>query len=196
MSLLEQKNVSRLKPMLLNTPITLDPGGLKLIAEWAVKTAMVAESIKTRNANRNFFTREERIAMRGNRTLPDRTRVWIGALSESDIGCHGTDYTIMIDGGKTRIGTGSVCTIYAGHFVVQTVTEHLNKPYMSEDKAFITSPLGTGDERLIEIYPDRPKRVNWPPKPFTEDGPTAISVLMARWRMGEKTDKINNNTTE
>lgn len=29
MSQIEQKNVSRLKPMLLNTPITLDPGGMK-----------------------------------------------------------------------------------------------------------------------------------------------------------------------
>jgi hypothetical protein len=33
----------------------------------------------------------------------------------------------MGDGGKTRIGTGSAGTIYTGHFVVQTVTEHLKK---------------------------------------------------------------------
>ena len=39
MSQLEQKNVARLKPMLLNMAIALDPGGLKLLAEWAVKTS-------------------------------------------------------------------------------------------------------------------------------------------------------------
>jgi len=193
MSLLEQKNRPRLKPMLLNEPIKLDPGGMKLITDWAVKTAMVAESIKPRNANEQFFTRDERVAMRKSRAIPDRTRVWIGALSESHIGCHGTDYTLMIDGGKTRIGTGTVCTIYAGHFVVQTVTEHLNAPHVNDSNALIIPPLGASDERLVEIYPNRPKSVDWPPTPFTEYGPSGIEVLMARWRTGAKTDKINNS---
>lgn len=133
--------------------------------------------------------------MRLNRTIPQRTRVWIGALSESHIGYHGTDYTIMIDGGKTRIGTGSACTIYAGYFVLQTVTEHLNPPYTNDGSALVHPPPGASDERLIEIYPNRPKSVDWPPTPFTEYGPTGIEVLMARWRTGEKTDKINNNAS-
>jgi hypothetical protein len=193
MSHIEQKNVTRLKPMLLNTPIKLDPGGMKILTEWAVKTAMVADSIKLRNDNENFFTRAERTTMRSNQSIPDRTRVWIGALSESHIGCHGTDYTIMKGDGKTRIGTGSVCTIYAGHFVVQTVTEHLIAPYVSEQKSFITPPQGASDERLVEIYPTRPKNIDWPPLPYTEEGPTGIHVLMARWRTGKKTEKINNN---
>jgi hypothetical protein len=179
--------------MLLNTTLTLDPGGLKLLAEWAVKTAMVAESIKPRNGNENFFAREERIAMRESRAMPDKTRIWVGALSESHIGCHGTDLTIVIDGGKTRIGTGSVCTIYAGHFVVQTVTEHLNPPYVSDQSSFITPPPGIYDDRLTEIYPDRPKKVVWPQTPFTEYGATGIIALMNRWRTGEQIDKISNN---
>lgn len=118
MSRIEQKNVSRLKPMLLNSPITIDPGGMKVLTEWAVNRAMVAESIKPRSDNVNFYTLEERVAFREKQTIPDRTRVWIGALSNSHIGCHGTDYTIMLDDRKIRIGTGSANTIYAGHFVV------------------------------------------------------------------------------
>jgi hypothetical protein len=192
MSQLEEKNVARLKPMLLNTAITLDPGGMKLLAEWAVKTAMVAESIKPRNDNENFFTRAERIAMRECQAIPERTRVWIGALTESHIGCHGTDFTIMADGGKTRIGTGSVCTVYVGHFVVQTVTEHLHPPYVSDDPSFITPSPSICDERLTQIHPSRPRKADWPLIPFTEYGATGIAALMDRWRTGEQVNKISN----
>jgi hypothetical protein len=63
------------------------------------------------------------------------------------------------------------------------------------DNALVHPPPGASDERLVEIYPNRPKSVKWPPTPFTEYGPTGIEVLMARWRAGEKTDKINNNAS-
>jgi hypothetical protein len=192
MSQLEQKNVTRLKAMLLNMPITLDPGGIKLLTEWAVKTAMVSDSIKPRNDNENFFTRDERIAMRQSRTIPERTRVWIGSLTDSHLGCHGTDFTIVANGGKTRLGTGSVNTIYAGHFVVQTVTEHLHSPYVSNQASFITPPATICDERLTEIYPNAPKKVEWPRTSFTDDSETGIGVLMDRWRTGERIEKINN----
>lgn len=197
MSQLEEKNVSRLKPMLFSQPVTLDAGGIRLLTEWTVKTAMVSDSIKPRNDNENFFTRPERVAMREHRTIPERTRVWVGALQNSDpkllhIGCHGMDYTIMIDGGKTRAGTGSVSTIYTGHFVVQTVTEHTHTPAAADARDYITPPRGVSDERLVEIYPGKPKSVNWPPTPFTEWGPTSILFLMERWRMGEQVSKIKN----
>jgi hypothetical protein len=198
MSQIEQKNVSRLKPMLLNTPITLDPGGMKILTEWAVLRAMVAESIKPRNNNENFYERQERVAFKHSLAIPARTRVWVGALINSNpdeyhIGCHGTDYTIMIDGGKTRIGTGSVSTIYAGNFVFQTATEHLTPPYVCEQQALITPPPGPADERLMEIYPKRPKPLDWPPEPFTESGPTGVILgLFGRWHMGEKVSKIKN----
>jgi hypothetical protein len=59
---------------------------------------MVAESIKPRNNNENFYTHEERVAFKHSLTIPARTRVWVGALINSNpdeyhIGCHGTDYT-------------------------------------------------------------------------------------------------------
>lgn len=184
MSQLEQKNVARLKPMLLNTPITLDQGGLKLLAKWTVKTAMVADSIKPRNNNEQFFTREERVAMRENGTIPKETKIWIGALTESHIGCHGTDFTIMINGGKKRIGTGSVCTIYAGHFVVQSVTQHVIRSYLIDHDFMVSPPPGICDARLVEVHPSSSTKVDWPPTPFTDYGLTSIGNLMDRWRIG------------
>jgi hypothetical protein len=157
-----------------------------------------ASPIVMARSSKRFYTREERVAFKHLLTIPARTRVWVGALINSNpdqyhIGCHGTDYTIMIDGGKTRIGTGSVSTIYAGNFVFQTATEHLTPPYVCEQQALITPAPGPADERLMEIYPKRPKELKWPPEPFTESGPTGVILgLFRRWHMGEKVSKIKN----
>jgi hypothetical protein len=91
MCLIENKSSTRLKPMLLNQPIEIDRGGMKLLTQWAVLRAMVFESIKPKSGNEQFFTREERIAFKANQTIPERTRVWVGALENSHIGYHGTD---------------------------------------------------------------------------------------------------------
>lgn len=200
MSRIEDKCKSRLQDMLLDHPLLIDQGGMKILTEWAVLRAMVSESIKPRNSNENFYTREERVGFKERLTIPDKTRVWVGALVNSDapntyhIGCHGTDYTLMIGENKMRVGTGSVSTVYVGHFVVQTVTEHLHPPYACEPDSIITPAAGASDERLREIYPQRHKKgFDWPPTHFTERGPTGIiSALRDRWHMGDKTDKIKN----
>jgi hypothetical protein len=107
MCLIENKSRTRLKPMLLNQPIEIDRGGMKLLTQWAVLRAMVFESIKPKSGNEQFFTREERIAFKANQTIPERTRVWVGALENSHIGYHGTDYAIWRSATDcTRIGTG------------------------------------------------------------------------------------------
>ena len=193
MSLLEGKNKPALETMLDGLPTKIDPGRLRLLTEWAVKTAMVSDSIKPRNDNENFYTRDERTAMREKRTIPDRTRIWLGALTEPHFGCHGTDFTIMTNQGKTRIGTGTVNTIAAGQFVVQVVTEHVYPEYAHLPSPLIQPAPGISDSRLIQIYPNKPKSVDWPPEPFTNGGPNGYGYLLHRWRIGEKTDKINNS---
>lgn len=193
MSLLENKASRRLKPMLLNKPIEIDRGGMKLLTEWVALRAMVFESIKLRNDNEQFFTSDERIAFKKNRTIPDRTRVWVGALENSHIGYHGTDFDIWRSSeDHTKIGTGSVGTIYAGHILMHTVTEHLHSPYVGYPGPIIPAPSGPWDERLVEIYPRQPKRVDWPTKSFTDEGPTGIIALRDRWHIGRKVSKIKN----
>jgi hypothetical protein len=77
-------------------------------------------------------------------------------------------------------------TIYAGHILMQTVTEHLHPPYVGEPGSIITPPPGPWDEGLVEIYPRRPKNVDWPTKPFPGEGSTGILALRDRWHMGER----------
>lgn len=193
MSRIEDKSKTRLESMLLNKPISIDPGGMKLLTEWAVLRAMVFESIKPRNDNEQFFTREERAAFKANQAIPERTRVWVGALTNSHIGYHGTDFTLIKSADdKTRVGTGSVGTIYAGHILMQTVTEHLHLLHIGEPGPIITPPPGPWDERLVEIHPRRPKKVDWPTIPFSDEGPTGILALRDRWHLGGKTNKIRN----
>lgn len=194
MSRVEDKNVPRLKTMLQNIPLTIDPGGMKILTQWAVKTAMVQDSIKPRIGNENFYTREERVAMREKLQIPARTRVWIGALDEFHLGSHGTDFTILANGGNTRIGTGCANTIYTGHFVVQVVTEHIYPEYLALDIPKIQPPPGICDSRLIQIYPKAPKQAEWPPERFTNGGPNGIGYLLHRWRQGEQVSMVTKSS--
>ena len=55
MSQFEQKNRPRFLRMLQNEPFTLDTGGMKIIAEWAVLKSMILESTKPRHGNESFL---------------------------------------------------------------------------------------------------------------------------------------------
>lgn len=194
MSRIEDKNAPRLKIMLQNIPLTIDPGGMKILTEWAVKTAMVQDSIKPRIGNANFYTREERVAMRERLQIPARTRAWIGALNEFHLGSRGTDFTILANGEKTRIGTGCANTIYTGYFVVQVVTEHIYPEYQALGIPEIQPPASISDLRLIQIYPNAPKKVEWPTDPFTNGGPNGIGHLLHRWCQGEKVSMVTKDS--
>ena len=86
MSQLEEKNIHSLRPMLQNQATIIDPGRQRLLTEWGVKTAMVQDSIKPGIGNEKFYTDAERLDMRLTRKIPERTRMWIGALTEPHLG--------------------------------------------------------------------------------------------------------------
>ena len=86
MSRVEDKNRPRFLLMLQNEPITVDPGGMKIIAEWAVLRAIMQDSKKPSLGNDSFYTREERTAMRERLEIPTRTRIWFGALDGFHLG--------------------------------------------------------------------------------------------------------------
>jgi hypothetical protein len=195
MSRLEEKNKPSLHPMIQNQPTTIDPGRQRLLTEWAVKTAMVQDSIKPRIGNESFYTREERTNMRLNQRVPDNTRIWIGALTESHLGAFGTDFTILAGGCKTRVGTGISNTIVIGHFVVQVVTTRILPEYAHLDFPELQSKPGHWDDMLINLYPKKAKRIEWPPKVvFTNGGPRGSAYLMDRWRMGEQASMITRDS--
>jgi hypothetical protein len=163
---------------------------MKIITEWAVLTSMILESTKPRHGYEIFYTREERIVFHERHEIPERTQVWIGALDGFHIGGHNTDFTINVNGGKTRIGTGLVTTIYMGYFVCQVVTEHFFPNVLVDQISPIDPPLGSSDAKLIQIYPKVSKKADWPPARFTNGGPNGIAYLMQRWRQGEEVSMV------
>jgi len=124
MGKIEQKSQPRFLLMLKNTPFVIDPGGMKVMTEWGVLKSIILDSTKPEMGGENFYTREERVAMRERREIPAQTRVWVGTLDEFHIGSHGTDFSLeamQTDGSKVRIGTGIVNTLYMGYFVTQVI---------------------------------------------------------------------------
>jgi len=191
MSKVEDKNRPRFLLMMKNDPLSIDPGGMKIITEWAVLRAIMLDSEKPSIGYENFYTREERVAMRERLEIPARTRVWFGALDGFHLGGHGTDFTIEavhFDGSKVRIGTGCYNTIYMGYLVTQVVTEHIYPQYEFLGIAEVQPPPSISDARLVQIYPRKRefKKFDWPTTPFTNGGPNGIGYLMYRWKKGGK----------
>jgi hypothetical protein len=191
MSRLEEKNIPSVGDMLENKPTTIDPGRQRLLTEWAVKTAIVWDSIKERQGDEKFYTRGECVNMRLTRQIPERTRIWIGALTEPHLGGFTTDFTILGGDRKTRIGTGAASTIVVGHFAFQAVTTRIHAEYAAYDIPELSPKPGDWANMLIEAYPKKRKKLKWPPKVvFTNGGPLGIAYLMDRWHDGQKVSKI------
>jgi hypothetical protein len=191
MSQVEDKNRPRFIYMLKNDPLSIDAGGMKIIAEWAVLRAIMLDSEKPSIGRETFYTGEERVAMRERLEIPARTRVWFGALDGFHLGGHGTDFTIdavQPNGSKVRIGTGCYNTIYMGYLVTQVVTEHIYPPYQNRDIAEVQPPSTIADARLVLIHPRKKqlKKFDWPTTPFTNGGPNGIGYLMYRWKKDGK----------
>ena len=188
MSDLEAENIPIIGSMLQDISTPLDGAQQKSVAAWSVKTAMVSDSMKGRNAPNRFYDRDECVNIRLTLQIPERTRIWIGRVDGMHLGDFGTDFTILSQD-KKRIGIGSVATIVAGHFITQVVTLHSVPEYKGHIE--ISRKLGDWDNMLIPIWPIAKPTVQWPPKvSFTNGGPHGVAYLMDRWRMGGQTDVI------
>jgi hypothetical protein len=189
MSQLESDNIPTIGDMLDDVPTQLDEAQQKSVAAWSVKTAMVSESMKGREATNQFYDRDERVNMRVSRQIPPRTLIWIARMDEMHLADFGTDFALF-NPEKDRIGMGSVTTIVAGHFVTQVVSVHVEKPNTEIPR--LPCKMGNWDDSLAQIWPIQKSVVQWPPKvSFTNGGPQGLPYLTERWRMGQKTDRVD-----
>lgn len=190
MSKLEQENIPLIGSMFQDISIPLDTEQQLSIAIWTLKTAMTFDSTKGRNAANSFYSHAEGVNLRLSQAIPDRTRIWIGRLSESHIGMTGTDFTIQTSSG-IRLGVGTSVTLAMGHFVSQIVATHIAPEYADRDIGEVPSKPGDWGKMLIQIWPQESTTVTWPPKvSFTNGGPKGYAYLLDRWRTGEKVSKV------
>jgi len=189
MSDLEKEAVPIIGSMLQDICVPLNRTQLTLVAAWSVKTAMMCDSMKGRNAPNRFYSMSECVALRVTKTIPDLTRIWIGRADKTHLGAFGTDHTVVSRLG-IRVGVGSVATIVAGHFVTQVATF---RPCGEYTQTIEPSPKpGNWNNTLIPIWPIKRDCIEWPPAvPFTDGGSSGIAQLIDRWRVGERTEVVH-----
>jgi hypothetical protein len=188
MSDLENENKHVVGCMFDDISIPLHVPQQQLVSVWAVKTAMVFDTTRSRATGIRFFTKGECVAMQTSRSLPDRTRVWVGRVASSHLHASGTDFLSIASDGNPA-AQGNVITITTGHFVAQIVVQHF---FPGHENLRDTGPKpGAWDRKLIPIWPTQRDWVTWPPpESFTNGGPQGIAYLMDRWRIGKQVDEI------
>jgi hypothetical protein len=183
MSDLEAQNIPLIGCLMQDIPAPLDASQQSLLAVWAIKTAMVLDSVKGRKKSL-FYQRSECVAMREHHKVPERTRIWIGRSSVGGLGAYGTDLAIILPD-MLKVGVGCATTIIVGHLAVQVLATHIFPEHQARNVGDIPPKAGNWDEMLHPIWPIGGRSIMWPPSiTFTASGEHSIARLMDRWRIG------------
>lgn len=147
----------------------------RLLARWAVKTAMVSEFFKP--DGRFYFTSDERRAFMASSQPPNDVWVWIGKYDA-------TQPMHLSQDRKINNATDAVhfysLTLTANFFAVQIVASRQSGPIRKVPVAEMPA------DALIRIWPanENPELlIEWPPRLMM--GPTGLRVLDTRFRDGE-----------
>lgn len=187
---LEVRNIPLVGSMMQDLTITLDRGQQTLAAAWCMKMAFLTDWTRVRGRTKRFYPRDETLAFAKDRSIPHRTRIWIGHITSSHLSTDGHDFEMLRGSDRSRIGISSVVTIVVGHFVAQIVTDHILLEHSNMNPELKSGP-GPWDAKLTQIWPIEKEWVTWPPKAsFTNGGPEGIGYLLQRWRTGKKADQI------
>jgi len=179
MSGLETENKSLIGGLLNDLSLPLDTSQQTSLARWTLKTAMVLDAV-TKERNR-FYTRTECENLHLNSVIPDRTTIWVGRYYRSHLSLDGTEVWIDLPG-TPKVAQVCVTTIVVGHLAIQSVTVHVLPEHKDKE---IKGPISMVPGTLLEIWLASTRPVNWPPSvSFTDNGPTSIGWLFARWRTG------------
>jgi hypothetical protein len=184
MSDLEAQNIPLIGCLMQDIATPLDALQQSSLSAWAMKTAMVLDSIKGRKKSL-FYERSECVAMRENHKISARTRIWIGRSSVDGLGAYGTDLAIVLPDMLT-VGLGCATTIIVGHLAVQVLATHIFPEHEDKNVGDIPPKPGHWNEMLIPIWPIGSRPMMWPPSiTFTARGEQSIARLMDRWRIGK-----------
>jgi hypothetical protein len=163
MSNLEQRAIAIIDPLLVSEKCTLHPSDCKAVSLWAVKTAMVFESISP--AVPAGFSDLDRTLLSAKEIIPAFTRVWIAKCQEWP-----TVYTesrTMSTASETI--SGRVTTIAFGHFAVQ-VPRIIVPPTVDPNSKI------TVEERNAQSWSEASFQV-WPPRNLPISWPATLGIL-------------------
>jgi hypothetical protein len=182
MSALEAEVMPILTEMFDDKAVSLNQEQQQIIARWLMKTAMVYDSLKGRNAPNIFYRKDECVAFRQSSQIPMPTMMWIGRFDEVHRDMSGLEFSREVDGDRL---TGNVMTLTNEHFVAQVLSLHVPPTTNAATHIGLEQKQGEWDLALTQIWPPDQTTVNWPPPgSFTNGGPSGYAYLLDRWRVG------------
>ncbi len=185
MSALEKENIPLIGSLMQDIAAPLDESQQTLLSIWALKTAMVLDSVNAKERG-HYYTRAECEALRLNRTIPDHTNVWIGAYSREGYSADGTILSLDLPSAP-KAAKASLSTFVVGHLPIQVITIRPEPQHNNTRIEEVKIRPGQWDKLLLSIWPVEKRSIMWPPPlTFNNSGPQSIATLFARWRLGKQ----------
>jgi hypothetical protein len=125
MSALEQKCVPLIGALLEDIELWLDEEYQNLLSRWAVKTAMINDTVQS---HASFFTRSECENLKNKQEIPFATQVCVGRFVGRSLDANGSDFTLL-NPQRELIAQGHVFHVMVGHLILEVVSMHPVKAY-------------------------------------------------------------------
>jgi len=161
--------------------MALDEDQQRLLAQWAVKTAMVIEGVK--QEKNGFYSPEERSAFRATLVPPDETAIWVGRCDQSN-NLHGEARKLHVSNPRATnpLEDGCATTFVTGRLVMQVLSVR-RKPDAPRGNLTLTIRSGPWETKLTQIWPFK-QRVTWPPPQSFSDLDDGLRDLRRRFAVG------------
>jgi hypothetical protein len=162
--------------------LRLDEEQQRLLAQWAVKTAMVIEGVK--QAKNSFYTAEQRSTFRQTLTPPTDTAIWLGRCAQSN-NLHGEARKLHVSNptATNPLEDGCATTFVIGRLVMQVLSVK-RKPDAMHGSLPLRMRSGPWDKKLVQIWPVENQRVAWPPPDSFSDLDDGLRDLRRRFAVG------------
>jgi hypothetical protein len=161
MSGLESGTAPILKPLISDSPCTLDYIQQLALSVWTTKTTMVYECAKEKR-KAAFYSPANRQHLLTWSTPPPDSLIWIGRYEDS--------YSLFIEnhylanpGTANVLSEGCVTTFAMGRLVVQMFSARRGLHGEGRGSINVARKEGEWDRLLIQIWPVRERFIRWPP---------------------------------
>lgn len=145
--------------MIEDLSIPLDRQNQQNLAQWAVKCAMVIDTV---DVHPRFFTQAECHTFKQQRTIPNRTELFAARFTGRRLDSNGSNFTVTEPNIGELFARGHVHNVMVGHVVLQVLSWR-PEPQHEGKISGIRAADGPWDRVTIQVWPIQKKVVNWPP---------------------------------
>lgn len=181
MSRMETTVKKFLGPMIEDLTVVLDRQNQRNLAEWAVKGAMISDTVDLRP---RFFTEAECCGFKQKRTIPDRTLVFAARFTGRSLDSNGVDFTLTEPESGDLLVRAHVYNVMVSHVVLQVLSWH-PQPSHEEKHIRFKALDGPWDQLTIQVWPIEKRSVRWPP-------PMSLSTVVGDTHYGHFRSRFKN----